>query len=67
MRRNINKNDVVIMGDWNGQPIWREKTPGEKLAYKLRDTKLFKGEPSNKLKHNEQRTNNHQTGNSKGK
>ena len=27
----MNKNDIVITGEWDGQPIWREKTSGEKL------------------------------------
>jgi len=23
--------DIIILGDWHGTPIWRKKTPEEKL------------------------------------
>lgn len=65
----LNKNDIIIQGEWDGQPIWREKTSGEKLAYKLRDTKLFKGEKSDKsinyYKNHEQRKINREAGDTK--
>jgi hypothetical protein len=24
-------NDIIILGEWDGKPIWRKKTPEEKL------------------------------------
>lgn len=32
MIQNISKKDVVITGEWDGQPIWRKKTSSEKLV-----------------------------------
>ena len=47
----MNKNDVVVTGEWDGQKIWREKTPEEKFseALALQDSLN---------KNNEQNTNN---------
>jgi len=40
-------NEIKIMGEWDGQPIWREKTSGELLAEELE--KEEKEESDNKL------------------
>lgn len=34
---NILKNNIVITGEWDGKPIWREKTAHEKLVGVLKD------------------------------
>lgn len=31
MMQAMNKDNIKITGEWDGEPIWREKTPEEKL------------------------------------
>ncbi len=46
MKTNKMKNNIVILGEWDGLPIWRYKTAEEKLqdaGIKVETAKLFIG------------------------
>ena len=40
---NLSENQVKILGEWDGQPIWRKKTTGELLAEAVARTRLENG------------------------
>lgn len=31
------RKDIVVTGEWDGQPIWRRKTAGELLAERIEE------------------------------
>lgn len=46
MKNKPMKNNIVILGEWNGLPVWRFKTAKEKLeeaGIKIGTAKLFIG------------------------